>query len=54
MVKTALPVHGAWVWYPVRELRSHMPCGEAKKKEKRNGSLFSLFIEGKRKFAPEG
>ena len=26
-----LPVQGAWVWSLVGELRSHMPCGTAKR-----------------------
>ena len=31
MVKTALPLQGAWVQPLVRELRSHMPCSMVKK-----------------------
>ena len=34
MVKTALPMQGALVQSLVRELRSHMPHGMAKKKKK--------------------
>ena len=33
MVKTALPMRGAKVQSLVEELRSHMPCGMAKKKK---------------------
>ena len=32
MVKTVLPLQGAWVWSLVGELRSHMLCGWPKKK----------------------
>ena len=35
MVKTVLTMQGAQVLFLVRELRSCMPCGEAKKKKKR-------------------
>ena len=52
---TALPMQGPWVQSLVRELRSHMPCGEAIKKKKvvireslalkssRNDALDSIF-----------
>ena len=32
-VRTLLPLQGAWVLSLIRELRSHMPCGVAKKKK---------------------
>ena len=34
-----LPLQGAWVRSLVRELRSHMPCGMAKKKKKKDSLL---------------
>ena len=34
-IKTLLPMQGAWVWSLVRELRSHMPQGEAKRLKKK-------------------
>ena len=37
MVKTALPLQGARVGSLVRELRSCMSCGVAKKKKKKHG-----------------
>ena len=36
VVKTVLPVQGAWVWPLVFELRSHMPFGVAKKFKNEN------------------
>ena len=36
VVKTLLPVQGAWVRSLVEELRSHMLCGVAKKKKESN------------------
>ena len=33
---------GAWVWSLVRGLRSHMPCGVAKKKKKRTTKLLEI------------
>ena len=35
MVKTALPLQGAWVQPLVGELRSHMPCSMVKKLKKK-------------------
>ena len=47
MVTTLLLMQGPWVQYLVRELRSHMPHGAAKKKKKKvivlelyEGSMF--------------
>ena len=38
-VHSVLPVQGGWVRTLVREVRSHMPCGMAKKKKKKMVSL---------------
>ena len=37
---STLSMQGAWVWSPVRELRSHMLCGMAKKKKKKKDKHF--------------
>jgi len=34
VVKTVLPVQGAWVHFLVVEIRSHMPCGQRVKTTK--------------------
>ena len=39
---------GAWVWSLVRELRSHMPHGTAKKKKKKKGKN-KLHLKNKNK-----
>ena len=39
MVKTLLSMQRTWVQSLVGELRSHMQCGAAKKKKKKNAYL---------------
>ena len=45
MVKTAFPLQGAQVRSPVRELRSHMPRGVAKKKKKKKEIILSTGVK---------
>ena len=49
VVKTALPIQGAWVWTLVRELRFLMPRSMAKKKIKKKENQNGKSERGKRK-----
>ena len=44
MVKFCVPMQRAWVPSLVRKLRSHMPCGMAKNKQKTNFSCDILCL----------
>ena len=36
VIKIHLPTQGMWVWFLVRELRSHMPCGQKQTNKQTN------------------